>query len=278
MPKLSIITINFNNATGLKKTIESVVSQSSQDFEYIVIDGGSSDGSIEIIKAFATKIRYWISEPDKGIYHAMNKGIKVAKGEYCQFLNSGDWLLSKDVTEKMLFNFPQCSIVYANKIREYNGIQKIEKSYQGRQITLLDLYNSTIFHASAYIKRSLFDKYGLYDETLKIVSDWKFYLITVGLNDESVAYKDIDLVWFDSTGISSINKELDKIERTLVLQNILPSSIRLDYNTFAIDGQIIKRLKKNKLIWFFMISIYRIFFRIDKFSNKYEKTYSRLFR
>lgn len=267
MYKLSIITINFNNATGLKKTIQSVVSQSSQDFEYIVIDGGSTDGSVEIIKTFESKITYWISEPDKGIYHAMNKGINIAKGEYCQFLNSGDWLLSKDVTEKMLSQLPQSSIIYANKIREYDGIQKKEKSYQGRQITLLDLYNSTIFHASTYIKRSLFDKYGLYDESLKIVSDWKFYLITVGLNGESVAYKDIDLVWFDSTGISSINKELDRKERNEVLENTIPANIRVDYEKFAINGQIIDRLKKNKFTWFFVLNLYRILFRKDKLFN-----------
>ncbi len=83
--KLSIITINFNNAVGLKKTIESVVNQTSNDFEYIVIDGGSKDGSIDIIKKYDSKINYWISEPDNGIYHAMNKGILLAKGDYLEF-------------------------------------------------------------------------------------------------------------------------------------------------------------------------------------------------
>ena len=80
--KLSVITINYNNRDGLKKTIESVVNQTYKDFEYIIIDGGSTDGSVEVLKEYSDKIDYWVSEPDKGIYNAMNKGIDIAKGEY----------------------------------------------------------------------------------------------------------------------------------------------------------------------------------------------------
>ena len=94
MMKLSVITINYNNKEGLKKTIESVVSQIYQDFEYIVVDGGSTDGSIDIIREYDKHIDFWISEPDRGIYNAMNKGIKFSHGEFCLFLNSGDCLLS----------------------------------------------------------------------------------------------------------------------------------------------------------------------------------------
>lgn len=269
MPKLSIITINLNNAIGLRKTIESVVSQTSKDFEYIVIDGGSIDNSVDIIKFYQDKITYWVSEQDSGIYAAMNKGIKVANGDYCQFLNSGDWLWQKEITEKMLLDLPNACIVYGNKIREYNGQNKVDKSYKGRQLTLLDLYQSTLFHACAYIKRSLFDKYGFYDENLKIVSDWKFYLITIGLNNESVAYKDIDMVWFDSNGISSTNTYLDKLERKSVLEDILPITIRLDYEKYSIDSQIINRFKKNNIFWLIILNTYRILFRIDKILKRY---------
>jgi glycosyltransferase involved in cell wall biosynthesis len=262
--RLSIITINYNNAAGLQKTIESVASQTSADFEYIVIDGGSTDGSTEVIRRYEDKITYWISEPDRGIYHAMNKGILLAKGEYCHFLNSGDYLVGKDVTERMLHQMPDCSILYGNKIREINGKLVTQKSYAGRPITLLDMYRSTIFHASAYIKRSLFDQYGLYDESLKMVSDWKFYLITVGLHNEKVVYRDIDVVWFDTQGISSIDRALDQKERTQVLQQVLPKSILLDYQEFSLDGVILKRLKQNKLIWFIILNLYRVLFNLDK--------------
>ncbi|MFT4805390.1 MAG: glycosyltransferase involved in cell wall biosynthesis, partial [Psychroserpens sp.] len=100
--KLSIITINFNNAVGLKKTIESVVNQTSNDFEYIVIDGGSNDGSVDVIKEYEAKVSYWVSEVDKGIYHAMNKGILLAKGDYLEFLNSGDILVNETVIQKII--------------------------------------------------------------------------------------------------------------------------------------------------------------------------------
>ena len=111
MPKLSIITINLNNAQGLEKTIKSVVSQTYSDYEYIIIDGASTDGSVDVIQEYRNKITYWVSEPDTGIYNAMNKGILKATGEYCQFLNSGDILVDNNVTERMLSDMPDCSIL-----------------------------------------------------------------------------------------------------------------------------------------------------------------------
>ena len=90
MTKVSVITISYNNAEGLRRTIESVVAQNYSDYEYIIIDGGSTDNSLQIIESYASHISYWVSEPDKGVYNAMNKGIAQAKGEYLHFLNSGD--------------------------------------------------------------------------------------------------------------------------------------------------------------------------------------------
>ena len=264
MPKLSIITINLNHVAGLRKTIESVVMQTRPDIEYIVIDGDSTDGSVDVIREYEPKITYWVSEPDRGIYHAMNKGIGQATGEYCQFLNSGDYLLTPDVTERMLHDMPPCSILYGNKIREINGRQVVQRSYAGRPITLLDLYRSTIFHATAYIKRSLFEQYGLYDESLKIVSDWKFYLITVGLHNEPVAYRDLDLVWFDTGGISSTQHSLDAQEREQVLQEVLPAPVLADYREFARNSLLIRRLQKSKPAWFFVLNLYRTLFRLDR--------------
>lgn len=99
MPKLSVITINYNNRDGLRKTIESVVNQTCKDFEYVIIDGGSTDGSVDVIKEYADRINYWVSEPDNGCYHAMNKGVKVATGEYVIFMNSGDGFYTNDVVD-----------------------------------------------------------------------------------------------------------------------------------------------------------------------------------
>ena len=108
MKKLSIVTINYNNAEGLRKTLESVASQTYRDIEHIIVDGGSTDGSVEVIQNYVRDVsgmKYdvlWVSEKDKGIYNAMNKGIRKATGEYCQFLNSGDYLAAPDVTERMI--------------------------------------------------------------------------------------------------------------------------------------------------------------------------------
>ena len=88
--KYSIITVNYNNKNGLEMTIKSVLGQTCKDFEYIIIDGGSTDGSVEVIKKYASRIDYWVSEPDKGVYNAMNKGIRKATGDYLNFMNSGD--------------------------------------------------------------------------------------------------------------------------------------------------------------------------------------------
>jgi len=99
--KLSIITINYNDKEGLRKTIESVLSQTWTDYEYLIIDGGSADGSLDVIREYEDKITYWISEKDNGIYNAMNKGIVKSKGAYLQFLNSGDYLVDNKVFENM---------------------------------------------------------------------------------------------------------------------------------------------------------------------------------
>src|ERR1035437_595442 len=100
-PKLSIITVNLSNATGLRKTIESVISQTFTDYEYLIIDGGSTDGSLDIIKEFADRMSYWVSEPDGGIYNAMNKGIAWATGDWIIFMNSGDVFRNIEVLENV---------------------------------------------------------------------------------------------------------------------------------------------------------------------------------
>lgn len=279
--KLSIITINYNNAPGLQKTMESVFAQNSQEFEYIVVDGGSNDGSKEIVKQFERNIDKlnrnlsgkftWISEKDSGIYNAMNKGIHMAKGKYCQFLNSGDSLVSSDVTMRMLNNMPETSILYGNKLKVFsNG--SIIRDKGPHEITMLTFYQGTINHCTAYIKRSLFDLYGMYDESLKIVSDWKFYVIAIALHNEKVEYRDIDICFFDMTGISSINKELDKKERRQVLLDILPLSVLIDYDRYAFTIAQTQRLKRywitRKLFWL----TDRLLFKFEKWFQRHYHT------
>jgi len=265
--KLSIITINYNNAAGLQKTIQSVCNQTSQEFEYFVIDGGSTDDSTDVIKNYELKINNfrWISEKDNGIYHAMNKGIKMAQGEYVQFVNSGDCLASDDVTEKMITELnANVSILYGNMLKlQPHGILR-DKCFAGRKPTMLDFYRGTLNHSSAYIKRSLFDKYGLYDETLKIVSDWKFYVQAIIFGKENLLYQNIDVTLFDMTGISETNKDLDRTERLQVLQELLPERILQDYQAWSFPISQMQRVKRywwaERLCYF----MERCLFKLDK--------------
>ena len=118
--KLSIITINYNNLAGLRKTVESVLAQTYREFEYIVIDGASTDGSAEYVRAQADKLTYWVSEQDTGIYNAMNKGVRAATGEYVLMLNSGDFLVDEYVVERILPELDGTDIVQGNTIEDHH--------------------------------------------------------------------------------------------------------------------------------------------------------------
>ena len=118
--KLSIITVNKNNAAGLKQTMESVISQDFDDYEYIVIDGGSSDESTAVIRQYEHKLAYWVSEPDSGIFNAMNKGIGKASGEYCLFLNSGDALTENSLINVFSVDLSE-DIIYMNTYLAYQN-------------------------------------------------------------------------------------------------------------------------------------------------------------
>lgn len=274
MVRVSVITINRNNADGLEKTMQSVASQTFKEFEYIVIDGASTDGSVEVIKRLEPQFTHlkWVSEPDKGIYNAMNKGIHMATGEYIQILNSADCLAANDVIERMLaalegVDYP--NILYGNMIKCHSdGRNVVDKSFAGQEITMLGMYTGTLNHDPAYIRRSLFEKYGYYDESLKIVSDWKWYLQAIILGGEKPQYVDIDVTLFDMTGVSETNKELDRSERKRVLEQLLPKAILSDYERYAFPIEQIIRLQRYpwayKMVWF----LERGLFKLEKFKMK----------
>lgn len=262
---LSIITINRNNAAGLEKTVRSVASQTFKEFEYVVIDGASTDESVEVIKRHESDLTHlkWHSEPDMGIYNAMNKGIRMAKGDYLHFLNSGDWLVDENVVKDVLETIPDCDIFVGNVIQVKD---KGEKRYckNNKEVSLLTFYRGTIQHTSAYIRRELFEKFGLYDESLRIVSDWKWYLQVAGLNKADVRFTDRYITYFDMSGISSTNKALDQAERRQVLEELVPEPILADLDNHYFDIDQMSRLKKYpmiyKLIWF----TERVLFKMEK--------------
>lgn len=270
----SIVTINRNNLAGLEKTLQSVAVQTFKEFEYIIIDGASTDGSVEVIKKYESEFAHlkWVSEPDSGIYNAMNKGIRMASGDYIQILNSGDCLAGLDVTERMLSaleNLGNPSILYGNMVKSFpDGRQWVDKSFEGREITMLDMYIGTLNHDPTYIRHDLFEKYGYYDENLRIVSDWKWYLQAIVLGGEKPQYVDIDVTLFDMSGISETNKELDQAERKQVLEQLFPKAVLADYERYAFPIEQIQRLQRHpwayKTVWF----LERCLFKLEKAKRK----------
>lgn len=252
--KLSIITINLNNAEGLRRTIESVISQSYPDYEYIVIDGDSQDGSVEVIQEFRDRITYWVSEKDKGIYNAMNKGIKMATGEYCLFLNSGDWIVENTGLSNVLSMDGSEDIVTSRWLDYiYDGITP------SKGFTFYLFFKVSFVHCNTLIKRSLFDKIGYYDESFKIVSDWLFFLLAIFRYNCTVHVIDYALSQNELPGISLTQMELQKSERNQVLEKYFPY--------FIDDYKELQRLKQSRFVRFYqklysneiIIRIYRRF-------------------
>lgn len=285
--KISIITINFNNKDGLRNTIESVVSQTYSNIQYIVIDGASLDGSVDIIKQYSNKINYWISEPDKGIYNAMNKGIDVAIGEYCLFLNSGDCLHSTKTIENVVATKLNDDIIMG--LIKYVPSDKIGYVGIKKPITLFDFYKgSPIPHPAAFIKRRLLIKHR-YDETLKIVSDWKFFLQSIII--EGCSYNIINFIITDflEGGISCSNRFLLETERQSVFEDLFPNSIRLDYVRFLNGGGYdettydkffinLKSYKYSRIIYtlsVLMVRIISLFKPSAKFARKFPLLYEK---
>ena len=338
--KLSIITINYNNAEGLRKTLASVAAQTYPNIEHIIVDGGSTDGSVEVIEAYASGVActasgcgikdavsvnsqpakgaqlreatqpangtlpahsahhqiLWVSEKDKGIYNAMNKGIEIALGkrvvnddhtssplasslspiadtEYIQILNSGDLLASEDVTYKMVCQLNQydesVGIFYGNMIK-VNVAGKVVGKSGYTEYSLRQFYRSTLNHDCAYIRKDLFEEYGLYDENLKIVSDWKWYLQAIGLGRVKPEYVNIDVTIFDDGGISETQLDRRAAERRHVLEELLPPAVLWDYDTHAFEMEQMNRLRRWKLypLVYFME---RVCFKFEKWGNKLKR-------
>lgn len=223
---LSIITINYNNCDGLRKTIDSVVTQTFKDFEWIVIDGGSTDGSKELIEQYAGSMAYWVSERDRGIYNAMNKGIAQAKGDYLLFLNSGDWLYNSTSLERSLAHEFDADVMYGDCMYYYGSTEGLRRCPS--PLTFEFLYRSSLSHCACFIRREPLSNVG-YNEEYRIVSDLEFW-IQLALQNGTFSRLDEVVSVFDTTGISSTNHELDKAERKQMFSRYVPEMIAADYD------------------------------------------------
>jgi glycosyltransferase involved in cell wall biosynthesis len=223
---ISIITINFNNVSGLSSTIDSVFEQTYNNIQYIVIDGGSTDGSSELIEKNKNKFFYSVSEKDNGIYHAMNKGLSKATGDYILILNSGDLLLDKNVISKVNSlilrgsEIVACDLFYSNKNRLY-------RKFNPQTISVSYFMNHVLYHPALLIARNVYEKYGFYNESFKIASDWEFTLKTAGIAGCSYQHIPVFLSVFDMNGISSKNEYrfIQNNEKKIALELLFDRSV-----------------------------------------------------
>lgn len=245
--KLSIITINYNNATDLECTIKSVISNKTTEVEYIVIDGGSVDTSVDIIHRYQDGIDKWISEQDKGIYNAMNKGIQMASGEYLMFVNSGDNLYEDVDFNKILAQINGEDIIYHDLEIMGEGEWYI-KEYP-EQLDFKYFAEDSIPHLGTLIKRELFDKYGLYNESFKIVSDWAFFMDCILLHNCSYKHINNCFAIFYTDGISSDPMNFQKLidERDSHIANSYPPYNSL-YQDWKSKREELYKLKTSKSV------------------------------
>lgn len=249
--RYSIITINYNNKDGLHRTIESVVSQTCRDYEYIIIDGGSTDGSADVIAEYADRITYWVSERDKGIYNAMNKGVKQAHGDYVNFMNSGDVFYDNSVLERIGKKLDNNDIVVGTV---YDSETRMQLSLPPvGEITLYHLYSCGIPHQGTFAKLSLLQKYP-FDESLRISSDWKFFMQTVIFENSSIFFVNEPVALYDLSGISSSNPSAMREEKEKVLSQMFPPRVLSDY----------KRMKQSECLTQSLTPQLRIHYTLDR--------------
>lgn len=273
MNKISIITVNFNDKIGLKKTIHSVVEQTFQDYEFIVIDGGSTDGSKELILEYSDRISYWVSENDKGVFHAMNKGIKIATGDFVIFMNGGDRFNSNSVLEEILPELDgQFDIYYGNNYKESPNSKRL-KTYP-KKLKFSFFYSSSINHQSTFIRKSLFEEHFYYNENFKIASDWEFFVYVICYKNVPYKYLKKTIAVYDFTGISSNPKfsELFQNEKLQSIQKYFPAFID-DYKEVSeLNSKRFlqfQHIKKHKIAWKLLkafLSIQLLF--LSKISNQ----------
>ncbi len=202
-PKLSIITVNFNNNEGLIKTLSSIQRQNYSDYEHIIIDAGSTDNSLATILEYQKKtshLTFWVSEPDKGIYDGMNKGIKHANGEYLYFLNSGD-CLKNNILEKI--DFDGTKYIYGDITIIKADSNKEDKTFPYPIDPISILLKETICHQACFIHNSLF-KEKLYDTNYPVVADWGHIVDNIIFKKCSYKHIPLQIVDYDESGFSVI--------------------------------------------------------------------------
>lgn len=220
--KLSIITITYNNIEGFIQTFDSVIAQNWTDFEWIVIDGGSEDGTREFIMKNQERFSFWCSESDGGIYDAQNKGARQAVGDYLCFMNAGDCFIDNDVLSKINKYFGKADILYGDTI--FVGKEKEEQVIHPQTLTLSWLSRYAINHQSAFIRRVVFEQF-CFDLKYKMLADRKLWIQCM-LQDKTFEKLPFFTTRYDANGLSSRNKGQWQHEHQEICDELLPKSVQ----------------------------------------------------
>lgn len=250
MNKISIITVNYNDKIGLNKTIESVKNQTLKNFEFIIIDGGSTDGSAALIEQHNAIISYWVSEKDSGVFNAMNKGIKAATGDFVLFMNGGDCFYSNSVLEEIESELNADFDIYYGDNYKVSPSSKRLKTYP-EKLNFSFFYSSSINHQSTFIRKSLFEDHFYYNENYRIASDWEFFAYTICYANVPTKYLKKTIAIYDFTGISSNPKFSD-----LFLKEKL-QSIQKFFPTFIDDYKDVNELNSKRYLQYQHIKKYK---------------------
>lgn len=242
MTKLSIITVCYNDRDGLTRTIASLRAQDflekgREDIQFIVIDGGSQDASLEVIKQNTDYIGYWVSEPDDGIYNAMNKGVAVAQGEYTIFMNSGDLFYDSKVLSRFFVSSPTADLISGDWVGYKCGKKNVYWCAP-RRLDLPLLIQQSIPHNSTFIRTSLLRSYP-YREDYRIVSDWIFFFTAYIDGKATYSQLNFPVCKGDQHGLSSSNLDLGLHERERFFNTIMPSNIHQALLTMVKEEQLI---------------------------------------
>lgn len=263
--KYSIITVNYNNKEGLRDTIESVIHQSFRDFEFIVIDGGSTDGSADVLREYDKDISYWVSEKDSGIYNGMNKGIVHASGDYLNFMNSGDSFYDNHVLEKVSSYHSDADFIVGKDYHFDIKTQQGHASIQPPRVTMMHFFVATLDHQSSFIKRELFAD-SPYREDYRLVSDWIFYIEKIVQEQKTVHFIPDIVCRREEGGISEQQRERNRKEINTYLHQLLPAGVYEDYDCLSkLDKTTLYRLfdfcsdaRKRKALTFCIKLIHRL--------------------
>lgn len=227
--KISVITVSYNAEARIERTILSVINQTYSDFEYIIIDGGSSDGTKSIIEKYNSHIDFWVSEPDNGIYHAMNKGVQHAKGDFCIFMNAGDMFFNSTVLARISGHLDlSYSIITGNQVYLHPNGKFAKYGKAWIEVTKKRLFSDSLFHQASFIKKSDLVTTP-YDESLTMVSDWKLALELLIVQKKLYKRADIIVDFFFEDGVTNTHREQGKKERQAVLEEFYSKKEQLEF-------------------------------------------------